>query len=864
GELEYRGRTDFQVKIRGFRIELGEIEAALLAMPEIAQVAVVAKSDQLTEARGGGADRLVAYLVSSGPVLDQAQVQSALSATLPSYMVPSAFVVLHALPLNANGKLDRKALPDPVFVAREFRAPEGAIETAVAQVYAEVLGAEQVGADDDFFALGGNSLLATQVAARLGAALDTQVPVRALFEDSTVTGLAVRLADTAGAGARPALVARPRPEAIPLSPAQQRMWFLNQFDTDATAYNVPVAIRLTGELDVVALRLAIGDIVARHEILRTVYPQTEDGPVQVVLPAAQVLPELVVGTITADRIVDAVAGLVGARFDVTAEVPLKVALFDIGGLATDYVLALVIHHISADGSSMAPLTRDLVTAYAARAAGLAPAWAPLAVQYADYSIWQRELLGVEDDAESLSAKQVGYWKQALAELPDQLELPSDRPRPAVQSFAGGKVEVSIDAETHRALAELARAQGATLFMVVHTALAVLLARLSGTEDIAIGTPMAGRGEAALDDLIGMFVNTLVFRSRVDGGESFTDLLARQRETDLQVFANADVPFERLVEVLNPVRSTARHPLFQVGLSFQNLAQSSLELPGLSVTGIDFDTQVSQFDLHWIVGDDYLADGTPAGISGVITYGADLFDAATVQGFADRFLRLLAAVAVDAGTPVGDIDLLDGTEQHRILTEWNTTAHTVDTTATLAALLDATVSARAGAVALIGPDGTALDYTELGARVNRLARHLISQGVGPEDRVALALRRSIDLVVAMYAVSVAGAAYVPVDPDQPADRTAYVLESAAPVCVLTTSRDGVELATTGGDGTASRLPGALLAGIHGSDIPVLRIDELDLSGHSDKPITAAERVRELTAANTAYIIFTSGSTGRPKG
>ncbi|MFI2234638.1 amino acid adenylation domain-containing protein, partial [Nocardia testacea] len=397
GELEYRGRTDFQVKIRGFRIELGEIEAALLGLPEVAQTAVVAQSDPRT------GDRLVGYVVPSGGAagVDTGRIQSELGRRLPSYMVPSVFVELDALPLNANGKLDRKALPEPVFEVLEFRAPSTPIEEIVAGVYAEVLGVDRVGADDDFFALGGNSLVATQVAARLGKALNATVPVRMLFEAPTVAGLAVRVEQHAGSGGRQALVAQPRPERVPLSLAQQRMWFLNRFDGRSAAYNIPMAVRLSGDLDVAALRAAVADVVGRHEVLRTVYPETDSGPVQVVLPVVDAVPEFRVRSVAAGDVVSAVSELASAGFDVTAEVPLRVALFEIGeaddagsvaageSAAGEFVLAMVVHHISGDGSSVGPLIRDLMTAYAARTAGDAPGWAPLPVQYADYSIWQR-------------------------------------------------------------------------------------------------------------------------------------------------------------------------------------------------------------------------------------------------------------------------------------------------------------------------------------------------------------------------------------------------------------------------------------------------------------------------------------------
>ncbi|MEV0340740.1 amino acid adenylation domain-containing protein [Nocardia sp. NPDC050713] len=827
-ELECLGRTDFQVKIRGFRIELGEIDAVLSGHPEVDYAVTVGRANP------NGAVALVSYVTGR---VDPDRLTSWAARALPSHMVPAAIVVLDEIPLTAGGKLDRNALPEPEFAARTYREPSTVSERIVAEVFAEVLGIERIGADDHFFELGGNSLLATRVTARLGAAVNARVPVRLLFAAPTVAGCARELAKLTGGG-RPALVAGPRPERIPLSPAQQRMWFLNRFDTGSAAYNIPVAIRLTGELDVDAMRRAFTDLVARHEILRTVYPQFEDGPVQVVLPPEHPdVPELRVSDV--DDVESVVVELLSTGFDVTAEVPVRAALFRAD---REFVLAMVVHHIAGDGFSGGPLTRDLAAAYAARSVGQAPAWTPLPVQYADYALWQRALLGSEDQPGSMANEQIAYWRQALADLPDQLELPRDRPRPAVQSFVGGRVPLRIEAPTHAALAELARANGATLFMVVHTALAVLLARLSGTDDIAIGTPVAGRGEEVLDDLIGMFVNTLVFRTRVDPDATFTELLARQRDTDLQAFAHADIPFERLVEVLNPARSTARHPLFQVGLSFQNLAKASMELPGLTIAAWETDRQLAQFDLHVIVADSYDAAGAPAGIGGVFTYAADLFDESTVRGFADRFVRVLDAVAAEATVPVGAIDLLAPDESTRILATWNDTAHRVDTSATLVSLLDAAVAAAPESVALIAADGAPTSYAELDARVNRLARYLISLGVAPESRVALALRRSVDLVVAMYAVSKAGGAYVPVDPDQPAQRTEYILETAAPVCVLT---DADADFTT-------------------SAAPVVRLDRLDLSAVDSSVLTDLDRLAPLRAEHTAYVIFTSGSTGRPKG
>ncbi|NGP09023.1 amino acid adenylation domain-containing protein, partial [Rhodococcus sp. 14C212] len=834
GDLEYLGRADDQVKIRGFRIELGEVESAVLAQQPVGQAAVIVRED------APGAARIVAYVVpADGATVDVEELRAGVGALVPEYMVPSAFVVIDAIPLTVNGKLDRRALPEPVFETRVFRAPSTPVEEIVAGTFAEVLGVERVGADDDFFELGGNSLIATQVVSRLGVALDTQVPVRTLFEASTVAALAARVEQDATGGGRVPLTARTRPERIPLSPAQQRMWFLNRFDPESTAYNIPMALRLTGDLDVAALRAAVADLVARHETLRTVYPESNSGPVQEIRPATAVPIDLDPVDVPAAELESRLRELASTGFDVTREIPLRIALLRLA--PAEYVLVTVVHHIAADGSSMVPMARDVMTAYAARAAGTEPAWAPLGLQYADYALWQRELLGSEDDPESLAARQLDHWRTALADLPDQLDLPTDRPRPAQQSFRGDRVEFTVDADVHAALRDLARARNATVFMAMHAAFATLLARLSGSDDIAVGTPIAGRGEAAVENLIGMFVNTLVFRLSVDGNRSFDELLGAARETDLQAFAHADVPFERLVEVLNPARSTARHPLFQVGFSFQNQQRTELELAGLTVAPIDLEGGTSQFDLHLIVSDRYDEQGAPSGMDAILTFATDLFDESTARAVAERFQQLLRALVQAPDVPVGDHPLLLAREQHDVLTAWNDTVHETGTAATLVDLFDEQVRRDPGAVALVY-EGVAVTYGEFGARVNRLARHLIALGVGPEDRVALVARRSPELVVGMYAIATAGAAYVPLDPDQPAERNAYILDTAAPTCVVTVAADRFDV------------PG----------VPVVELDRLDLSGLPDAPVTAAERRAPLRAANTAYVIFTSGSTGRPKG
>ncbi|MGY2093592.1 condensation domain-containing protein, partial [Nocardia gipuzkoensis] len=534
------------------------------------------------------------------------------------------------------------------------------------------------------------------------------------------------------AGGRRELVAGPRPERIPLSLAQQRMWFLNQFDPASSVYNIPAAIRLTGELDVTALRQAVADLIARHEILRTIYPQTPEGPVQQVLAVDEVPISLIPTRVEAADLVAAVTAVVTTGFEVTTEVPFRVELFEVAPASaddpTEHVLAFVAHHISSDGWSLGPLTRDLVLAYEARSRGETPAMAPLPVQYADYSLWQREVLGSETDPHSLIAQQAEYWRGTLAGLPDELPLPADRPRPAQASYRGATFAFDIDADLHAGLERLAQQHNSTLFMVVHAALAVLLARLSGTSDIAIGTPVAGRGEAELDDLIGMFVNTLVLRTEVEPGTPFEALLAEVRRTDVAAFGHADLPFERLVELLDPVRSAARHPLFQVMLVLQNLAPATLDLPGLTVSGIDPQVSAAKFDLQVTLAEQPGAQG----ISAVVGYATDLFDESTVRNFASRFRRVLAAVAADATAVVGDIDVLAPGERDQVLRAWNARGAWVPG-ATLPDVIAEQAWSRPEAVAIRYAD-TTLTFGELQRRANQVARALIAQGAGPESLV----------------------------------------------------------------------------------------------------------------------------------
>ncbi|MFA7759045.1 amino acid adenylation domain-containing protein [Streptomyces sp. NRRL B-2790] len=842
GNLEYLGRADDQVKIRGFRIELGEIEAVLGRHPGVGQVTVVAREDR------PGDKRLVAYVVPAGAgVLDTTQVRRFAGESLPQFMVPAAVVVLDRLPLTANGKLDRKALPAPDYaVASTHRAPTTVQEELLCATFAEVLGLPGVGVDDNFFELGGHSLLATRLVARIRALLGMEITIRALFEAPTAAALAGVL--VAAGPSRPALVAAVRPEPLPLSFAQQRLWFLGELEGPSATYNIPAVIRLSGELDGAALATALRDVLGRHEVLRTIFPAVEGLPYQRVLSVEELGEVLTV--VPADRVgpsgVDAlVAEAVGHGFDLSAEAPLRAWLFEAG--TDEHVLVLLVHHIAGDGWSMAPLARDLSVAYAARRAGRAPQWAPLPVQYADYTCWQRELLGSAQDPESLLSGQLAYWRQALAGLPEELSLPVDRARPAVATHRGASVLLDIPASVHAQAAELARAEGVTVFMVLQAALAVVLSRLGAGPDIPIGTPAAGRTDTALDDLVGFFVNTLVLRTDLSGGPSFRELLARVREQALDAYAHQDVPFERLVEELAPARSMARHPLFQVMLSLQNNTDPVLDLPGLRTSILPDGDTPAKFDLNVDLSERFDDRGRPAGITGELAYAVDLFDRTSAERISGRFSRVLDTLTAGPGQRVDRVSLLTAAEREKVLHGWNDTAHPVPPT-TLPALFQAQAARTPEGIAVVFGD-TALTYSELNVRANRLAHHLIDDGVGPEDVVALALPRSIELVVAMLGVVKAGAAYLPIDADYPVERVRFMIEDAKPSYVLTLQ------------GTTARLP---------ADAPLLVLDDpvtqkrLTADPAWDHDPADTDRTTPLNPAHPAYVIYTSGSTGTPKG
>ncbi|MFI9333100.1 condensation domain-containing protein, partial [Kitasatospora sp. NPDC052868] len=735
---------------------------ALTTHPDITHATVLAREDT------PGDKRLIAYIVPTAATeQDSALVSAArehLRKSLPDYMVPSAIVVLEALPLTANGKLDRKALPAPSYAATTAgRAPSSRQEEILCEVFAEVLGVASVSVDDSFFELGGHSLLGTRLMSRIRAVLGVEVGIRALFEAPTVAGLAERLGGADAA--RPALTAGERPSVVPLSAAQRRLWFLGELEGPSATYNIATALRLTGTLDRDALRGALHDVLARHEVLRTVYPTLNGQPHQRILEATAVTLDLPVTSLTEAELEQALARAAGYVFDLSTEVPLRAELFSVS--ANAHVLVLLVHHIAGDGWSMGPLARDISTAYEARLEGAAPAWTALPVQYADYTLWQQDLLGDDTDPASVLSQQLAHWRKALADLPEELQLPTDRPRPAVATHQGATYDLNLSAELHEQLADLARSRGVTLFMVLQAGLATLLNRLGAGTDIPVGTPIAGRTDEALDDLVGFFVNTLVMRTDLDGDPTFAALLGRVQDAGLGAFSNQDVPFERLVEDLAPTRSMARHPLFQVMLTLQNNTEATLELPGLATELLPAGQAPAKFDLDFQLGERFDGQGRAAGLHGWVTFATDLFDHATVEAVAQRFVRVLEAVAADPEQPVSRIEILDADERRQLLTEWNDTAQDLPA-ATLPELFHAQVNRTPDATALVFGD-TELTYAELNARANRLAHLLTEHGVRPETLVGVHLERSTDLVISLLAILKAGGAYLPIDPNYPADR-----------------------------------------------------------------------------------------------
>jgi len=848
GQLRFVGRADEQVKIRGFRIEPGEIETVLQTHPDVGQAVVVARQDR------PGLPRLVAYLVAApGRTPAVEQLRALLVQTVPAYLVPAAFMFLDALPLSSHGKLDRRALPAPPTdrdAATDWVAPRTETEQVLAQIWADVLGVDAPGVEDEFFALGGDSILGFRVLSRIRAAFGADLPVRALFDARTVARLTELVAAAGLANPTQTLpaVAIPRvsrERALPLSPAQQRLWLLDDVSEGGTEYNTGVGLRLSGVLDRAALRTALAGLVGRHESLRTTFDTVGGQGVALIAPSGEIPLEVVESDdAQRDSAPDqVVAQLLSRPFDLRRG-PLTRALL-VCLTENDQVLVLSQHHIVTDGWSVGLLVDELAQRYAAAVDATAVQLPELAIQYADVAGWQREQL-----SDPVVRPHLDYWRHQLAGL-EVLELPTDRPRPHLRTTAGAVHRQDLPAELVRGLTRLGQTRGATLFMTLTAAVQVLLSRYANQRDVAVGTVTSGRRQAELENLVGFFVNTVVLRSTVDGTRTFEEFLADVRETVLDAFAHDEVPFDRLVEDLQPERDASRTLLVQALVVLQSEMVRPREAGGLWITEHDLPRPSARFDL--VV--EFLARGDTLNLA--IEYNTDLFDPGTVERMAGHLQLLLTAIAADPGQPLAELPMLTDAERHRALVEWNGTGLNGtglnDTglavpSAVLPQLFESQAARTPDAPAVLC-SGTQLSYAQCNDRANRLARLLIARGAGPERFVAVALPRSAELIVVLLAVLKTGSAYLPIDPSYPAERIELMFADAQPPLVLTVSE------------VADRLP--TVAGVDRLVLDRIEIVKA-LTGQPGDNVADTERSAPLRSAHPAYVIYTSGSTGRPKG
>ncbi|UXA69071.1 amino acid adenylation domain-containing protein [Xanthomonas prunicola] len=827
GTLDFLGRTDRQLKLRGFRIELGEIEAALLACAGIDDALVLAREDRHDD------QQLVAYLI--GQDIAVSTVHATLRDRLPDYMLPAAYAVLASWPLTANGKLDRAALPDPhaqALDAQAYAAPEGEQEVLLAALWRDVLGVERIGRRDSFFALGGHSLLAVRLVSRIRSTLGLELPLATLFAQPRLAAMAQALV-SATATTLPAIGALPRPDTLPLSFAQQRLWFLAQLDTQADlAYLMPGGVALYGELNVPALQRALDRIVARHEALRTSFVSIDDGATQIIAP-----PEIgfALHCIDLRQSADPCAEAqrhaeqeASTAFDLQHGPLIRGRLLRLA--EHEHRLLVTMHHIVTDGWSIDLLLRELSALYAAFTQGQPDPLPPLPIQYADYALWQRRWLDVP-----VLQRQREVWVEHLHDAPALLELPTDRPRPPLQDYRGDSLDIALDAELTAAVRALSQRHGTTVFMTVLAAWGALLARLSGQDQAIIGTPIANRTCSELELLIGFFVNTQALRIDLRAKPSVADLLAQVRATALAAQDHQDLPFEQVIEALNPERSLGHHPVFQAMLDWQNKAEAALDLPGLQIRPLEQASSNAKFDLQLTL------QAQDARIVGQLTYATALFERSTIERHLAQFVTLLHGMVADDSTRVDRLPLFRAPERQQWLQTLARAQRTFADDACLQTLFERQVAQRPHAIAVVHEE-LALSYADLDVRANQLAHHLIAHGIGPEDRVALYLQRGIDLVVAILAVLKAGAAYLPLDPAYPTQRLAFMLDDAQPRLLLTHAA------------LAASLPSE-------TGIATLVLDEADAWTH--RPIDSPQR-NDLLPQHPAYVIYTSGSTGTPKG
>jgi amino acid adenylation domain-containing protein len=844
GQIEFLGRLDEQVKVRGYRIELGEIEAALIEHDEVRETIVIARED------APGEKRLVAYVVPRaeeannplrGTLMRQLipSLRRALEERLPDYMIPSSFVLLDALPLTRNGKIDRRALPAPddarPSAGDDFLEPRTPIEELLTRIWAEVLRVERVGVGDDFFALGGHSLLVTRMVSRVRESFGVELPVRTLFEAPTIRELAghieAALRDQTGA-LTPPIVAVAREGNLPLSFAQQRLWFLHELEPTSSFYNVPVAVRLKGHLERHAIERTLHEIVRRHEALRTSFPTVDGQPVQFISQAFELrLPLIDLSTLPEDEREREAQRLATEEarqpFDLATGPLMRATLVRLS--AEDHMLLVTMHHIVSDGWSMGVLVHEVAALYKSYAEGEPSTLEELPVQYADFAVWQRRWLAGE-----VFETHLRYWKQQLGgELP-VLNLPTDKPRPEVQSFHGASRSLQLPLKIVEALNALCKREGVTLFMLLLAAFKVLLHRYTEQSDIAIGSPIANRNRVELEGLIGFFVNTLVMRTVLSGNPTFRELVKRVRAVALEAYAHQDMPFEQLVEQLQPERTMSRNPLFQVMFQMENTPKEELPLPGLRLSPVEVGRVTTQFDLSFDVMEN------EAGLIAVAEYSTDLFNDATIGAMLRRWQILLEGIIAHPDARISELPLLADAESERLLGGWNETRKEWPQQRLVQELFEAQVEAAPDAVAVVSL-AERLTYAELNRQANRVAHFLRARGVGPESLVAMLMEPSAQMIVALLGILKAGGAYLPLDSAYPLERQAFMLEDARASVLLTEER------------LAARLPETQA-----------QVIIMDTCGGTIEHESEANPACVGTAENLAYVIYTSGSTGRPKG
>ena len=833
GRLEYLGRSDQQVKVRGHRIEPREVERALNDHERVRQSVVVARDG------AHGEKQLVAYIVAEGAgELTASELREHARTRLPEYMVPNLFVALEQLPLTANGKVDTRKLPSPEsgsnLATQNYTSPRTETERMLCGIWSNVLKIEQVGIHDNFFEVGGHSLLATQLVSQMREVFGVEIALRTIFETPTVAGLAQQI-ETARATEKelqaPAILPVSRDGNLPLAFAQQRLWFLDQLETSSSLYNIATARRLKGRLNVSALVQSLNEIVRRHESLRTTFALLEEQPLQLISEAADfnltVLDLSQLGESEANAEAQRHANAEARQpFDLAQGPLFRARLLKLG--AEEHVLLLTLHHIISDGWSIGILFRELAVLYNAFCAEEPAPLAELTVQYADYAAWQRHYLQGE-----VLERELEYWKEQLQGAPAVLELPTDRPRPAAQSYAGAVEKISLPEELSEKLKELSQREGVTLFMTLLAAFQVLLSRYSGQQDVVVGTPIAGRTRAEEEALIGLFVNTLALRVDLSGGATFRQVLARVRETCLGAYAHQEIPFEKLVEELRPERSLRHSPLFQVFFQL-NTPRESLTLSGVKSEPFKHQNETAKFDLTLVLND------TSDGLVGNLEYSTDLFDSSTATRIVNHLSTILSAAVAAPETPLHALPLLTQSEHQQLLQEWNQTRRDFRLDQGVHGLFEQQVERTPEAIALICEDEF-VSYRELNERANRFAHYLMKHGIGPESLVGVLLERSADMVVALLAVLKAGAAYLPLDTAFPAGRLSLMLEDARAEALLTHEK-WLSLAPPTG----------------------IKLISLDGEREQIEQESAQNPVTPGTPANLAYAIYTSGSTGRPKG